>query len=87
MPQHFAGIDWASQVHAVCVVDERGTVADRFDVTHDQAGLQEAMRRLQRFAAEHAVPIAIERPTGLLVDVLVDAGHPVSAVPGPAALG
>lgn len=77
MPQFFAGIDWASNVHAVCVVDERGTVADRFDVTHDQAGLQEALRRLRRFAAEQAVPIAIERPTGLLVDVLVEAGHPV----------
>jgi hypothetical protein len=37
MPQFFAGLDWASRIHAVCVVDEHGTVADRFDVAHDKA--------------------------------------------------
>jgi transposase len=74
MPQFFAGIDWASRAHAVCVVDEHGSVADRFDVTHDQAGLNEALNRLRAFGE---VPIAIERPSGLLVDVLVEAGHAV----------
>jgi hypothetical protein len=31
MPR-FVGIDWASQTHAVCVVDEQGAVVDRFEI-------------------------------------------------------
>lgn len=74
---YFAGLDWATRTHAVCVVDQQGAVVDRFDVAHDAAGLAECARRLKRFAGDTAVPVAIERPSGLIVDALVDAGHPV----------
>lgn len=78
MPRFFAGLDWASRAHAISVIDELGRVADQFDVTHDAAGLQEVTRRLKRFAGEEGpVAIAIERPSGLVVDALVEAGHPV----------
>lgn len=78
MPQFFAGLDWATEAHAICVVDEQGGVADRFDVAHDAAGLLAATRKLKRFANEHGpVAVAIERPSGLIVDVLLEAGHPV----------
>ena len=77
MPKYFAGLDWASRTHAVCVVDEQGSVVDRFDFAHDAAGLAECRRRLDRFNAGGAVAVAIERPSGLIVDALVDAGHPV----------
>jgi transposase len=77
MPQHFAGLDWASRTHAVCVVDQQGSVIDRFEVEHDAAGLAAFSRRLERFAGDAPVPIAIERPSGLIVDALVEAGHPV----------
>lgn len=75
MSNYFAGLDWASRAHAVCVIDARGTVVDRFEVPHDAAGLAECRRRLRRFGA--GTPVAIERPSGLIVDALVDAGHPV----------
>ena len=77
MPQHFAGLDWASQSHAVCIVDPQGSIVDRFEVGHDAAGLAELRKRLKRFATDAPVPVAIERPSGLIVDALVDAGHPV----------
>jgi transposase len=77
MTRFYAGLDWASRLHAVCVVDDSGSVVERFEVSHDQTGLQDALRRLRRFAGDEPVAIAIERPTGLLVDVLFDAGHPV----------
>ena len=77
MSKYFAGLDWASRTHAVCVVDEHGGVVDRFEVAHDAAGLAELRKRLKSFASDAAVPIAIERPSGLIVDALVDAGHPV----------
>ena len=71
----FVGLDWAAQTHAVCIVDAQGHVLDHFDVVHDHDGLAGLMRRLARFGAR--LRIAIERPGGLLVDALVDAGHEV----------
>lgn len=71
----FAGLDWASAVHAVCVIDAAGRVLERFTVKHDRDGLAELLRRLARYGAR--VRIAIERPSGLIVDALVEAGHQV----------
>ena len=70
----FAGLDWASQTHAVCVINESGAVCKQWDVTHDADGLHNLLRQLR---ALNVVRIAIERPSGLLVDVLVDAGFEV----------
>lgn len=75
MPDYFAGLDWASRAHAVCVIDERGTVVERFEIAHDAAGLAQCRRQLKRFGTK--TPVAIERPSGLIVDALVEAGHPV----------
>ena len=71
----FVGLDWAAQAHAVCIVDDLGRVLDHFDVVHDRDGLVALMRRLARF--DTRLRIAIERPDGVLVDALVDAGHEV----------
>ena len=71
----FVGLDWAVHTHAVCVIDAHGAVLERFEIAHDRDGLAELMRRLARFGA--SVPIAIERPSGLIVDALVEAGHRV----------
>jgi transposase len=71
MSNYFAGLDWASKAHALCVVDKRGGVVDRFEIGHDALGLAELQRRLHRLGSP---PIAIERPSGLLVDTLVEAG-------------
>jgi transposase len=72
---YFAGLDWAVHAHAVCVIDAAGSVRDRFEIAHDRKGLAELMHRLARFGT--SVPIAIERPSGLIVDALVEAGHEV----------
>jgi len=74
MSIRYAGLDWASQTHAVCVIDEHGSVHLQFEVNHDAAGLAELCRRL-RSAAVTAV--AIERPSGLIVDALLEAGFSV----------
>jgi len=71
----FAGLDWAVHTHAVCIIDASGAVRDRFEIPHDRQGLAELMRRLARFGP--SVRIAIERPSGLIVDALVEAGHQV----------
>jgi transposase len=78
MSRCFAGLDWASRDHAVCVIDDGGAIRDRFDVTHDAAGLRELVARLRRYGATPTqLPVAIERPSGLVVDVLIEAGFAV----------
>lgn len=72
------GLDWGGGAHALCVIDvATGSVAGRFEVTHDAAGLRDLARRLARYGASADLPVAIERPSGLIVDTLVAAGHPV----------
>src|SRR6266511_5954200 len=74
---YFCGLDWGSVGHAVCVVDETGAVLLHFEVAHDAAGLAELRKKLDRLAPAGDIPIAIERPSGLIVDALVEAGHTV----------
>jgi len=66
-----AGLDWASETHAICIVDGRGTVCESFTIAHDANGLSDLLRRLRRYSE---LRVAIERPDGLLVDTLVDGG-------------
>ncbi len=74
MTTFFAGLDWASQTHAVCIIDGQGAVHERFDIDHTAAGLTELRRHL---VAAGSPPVAIERPSGLIVDTLVEAGFTV----------
>ena len=76
-PRYFIGIDWASDKHDICVLDRSGAVQVRFVATHTLEGIAELIRRLKRFGKPAELPIAIERPSGLLVDTLVDTGFPV----------
>ena len=71
-----AGLDWASEAHAICIVDAAGTIRESFSVPHSDTGLQDLVRRLGRYPD---LDLAIERPDGLLVDTLVDAG--IAVVP------
>ncbi len=76
----FAGIDWAADEHAVCVIDTGGRVADRFTIDHTADGFERLIRRLARHGDPAELAVAIERPDGRLVDRLLDAGHPVVPV-------
>lgn len=70
--QYFVGLDWAAREHAVCVVDERGVIIVQFVVAHTAAGMTELAARLVKLAPAAELRIAIERPTGLVVDTLVE---------------
>ena len=73
----FAGIDWGMKRHAVCVLDDHGKVLKQFEAKHDREGLGRLLASLARIAPPELVPIAVERPSGLLVDTLLEAGHPI----------
>ena len=77
---YFIGIDWAAEVHAVCVMDSSGKVVSRFTVAHTAAGIAGLIRRLGKLGVAGLLPIAIERPNGRLVDLLLEAGYPVVPV-------
>jgi len=66
----FAGLDWASRVHALCVIDDKGGVRERMEIAHSASGLAHLVRRLKHWGLP---AVAIERPSGLLVDALVQA--------------
>jgi transposase len=72
----FAGVDWASAEHAVCVVEE-GKVVDHWAVAHDEAGIASLCRKLDRLGVAR---VAIERPDGILVERLLEAGLTVIAI-------
>jgi transposase len=76
----FVGVDWGCGAHAVCVIDALGMACERFEVAHDRAGLATLVTRLQKHGAPGGIAVAIERPSGLLVDVLVEAGFRVTAI-------
>jgi transposase len=76
----FTGIDWAAETHAVCVMDAGGKIAAEFTVEHSADGIALLIRRLARYGKAAVMPVAIERPDGRLVDLLLEAGHPVVPV-------
>jgi transposase len=73
-----AGVDWARDDHAVCVVGDQGEVLDRFTVPHDAAGLKRMAARLLRAGVGQA---GIERGDGPVVDALLRAGLTVFVIP------
>jgi len=73
----FAGVDWASEEHAVCVVDERGRIVEGRRYRHDERGIRALCARL---LGQEVALVAIERPDGLLIERLLDAGLSVVAV-------
>lgn len=72
-----AGVDWASEEHAVCVVDEGGLRVLERTVAHDERGLAELCHALPALGVER---VALERPDGLVVERLLDAGLAVVAI-------
>ena len=76
----FAGIDWAAESHAVCVLDAAGQAKAQFTIEHSAAGFAILTRRLAALGDPADMPVAIERPDGRLVDALLEAGHPVVPV-------
>jgi len=77
MGSNYAGVDWASEKHDVLVADETGERVLAATFAHDEAGLRSLCRTLVRLKVQL---VAIERPDGLLIERLLDAGLGVMAI-------
>jgi len=75
--QCFAGIDWASEEHAVSVHDADGRIVEGRRYRHDERGIRALCARLLGLGV---VLVALERPDGLLIERLLDAGLSVIAI-------
>jgi transposase len=78
----FVGIDWAADVHDVCIVDRSGRIVERREVPHTAVALQSFIDVLLQRA--HGDPgrlaIGIEMPRGALVELCVERGLSVYAI-------
>jgi transposase len=77
----FAGVDWGSEKHQVCLLDGAGAVVGERAFRHDGAGLAALCDWLVSLAGgANAVAVAIEVPHGPVVDALLDRGFAVHAI-------
>lgn len=67
----FAGLDWASRTHRVCVAGGAGQIKIRFEIPDTGKSFTGLIKRLTRL---HVDGVAIERCDGPLVEALLDAG-------------
>jgi transposase len=67
----YAGVDWAAEKHDVVVQDAAGEELLAASFAHDEEGVRALCGTLVRMGVEL---VAIERPDGLLVERLLDAG-------------
>lgn len=76
-PRYHVGLDWASDHHDVCALDAAGQRVLECRVPHTAAGLAELRQRLTRLGPVDTLRLALERPSGLLVDTLLEAGYTI----------
>src|SRR4051812_50101709 len=77
----FAGVDWGSETHHVCLVDAAGAVVGERAFAHGGAGLAALCDWLVSLAGHSSsVAVAIEGPHGPGGDTLLDRGFAVHAI-------
>jgi len=80
--EFFAGIDWGSETHHVCVVDSDGETLGERAFRHSGDGLAEMTDWLLRTTntQPHAIGVAIEVPHGPVVETMMERGFTVHSV-------
>jgi transposase len=76
----FIGWDWATETHDVTVMDNSGARVARWEFAHTEEGIARTLEKLAKYGSPADLPVAIETTRGLVVDRLLQAGHPVVPV-------
>jgi hypothetical protein len=66
-----AGIDWAKEAHRVCVLEADGSPLVERRIAHDERDLDGMCKLLVESEVKR---VAIERPDGVVVERLLEAG-------------
>ena len=78
----FVGLDWASALHRVCVLNDEGERVAERDVAHSGAALADMCAWLCQVtgAAPEEIAVAIETPRGPVVEALLEHGFAVFSI-------
>lgn len=72
-----AGLDWAKDEHALCVIENSGRKIFEGRFAHQEGGINELCRSLVQMGVER---LAIERPEGVLLERVLEAGITVLTI-------
>lgn len=80
--QAFVGIDWATEAHAVCVVDGQGRIQGERGFPHSGEGLSALCAWLVTVTGVEpgVIGVAIEVPHGAVIETLLERGFLVHAI-------
>lgn len=73
--RYTCGIDWASDHHDVSIINERGMEIKRMRIADTLEGYSLVLEELS--SRGDMIPVSIECKDHLLIEVLMEAGHPV----------
>jgi len=78
----YAGVDWATEAHQVCVVDDTGQRQLERSFEHSAQGLASLADTLAKLGGGDpaAVAVSIETPRGAVVEILLERGFAVHAI-------
>lgn len=78
----FVGVDWATEEHVVCLVDDAGTVVDERTFPHSGTGIADMCSWLldKTNGRASALHVSIEVPHGAVVETLLERGMTVYSI-------
>jgi hypothetical protein len=77
---YYLGIDWATEKHDLCLLDEDGTIVEQLEIKQSNDGFQRLERLVKLYGADNVL-LSIERSDGLLVDWMLAQGWAVHVTP------
>lgn len=77
---YYLGIDWATEKHDLCLLDEDGTIVQQLEIKQSNDGFQRFESLVNRYDAANIL-FNIERSDGLLVDWMLAQGWAVHVTP------
>jgi len=72
---HFAALDWSSDHHDICVVEQSGAIVSEFRFAHTAQGWNEFREKMKAYPAN--TPITLETSSGPAVDQLLNGHWPI----------
>jgi len=77
---YYLGIDWATEKHDLCLLDEDGTIVQQLEIKQSNDGFQRFESLVNRYGAANIL-FNIERSDELLVDWMLAQGWAVHVTP------
>lgn len=75
--KYFVGIDWATEEHQVCVIDDRRKVISERVVKHTGTAIADLADWLSKLGDPKTIAVAIETSRGAVVEMLIERGFAV----------